>query len=328
MSRTNLNKKNITIALDGTGGDRKSTQSIVRALNFAFIMYPAMKVIVYGPEQLHDDLLRRNVEPERFEFRAAPQGIPQDEEPRWVLTGYRHAAMRQALESVKEGESDGMVSSGGTGPLVVLARHILGCPGHLRPALCARMPCGPGRFSLMLDLGANSSCTAHDLYDFARLGSAACQLSMGITEPRLAVLNVGREQGKGNPLVREARDLICADRHLYSDGFIEADRIFSGEADVIVTDGFTGNVALKAAEGVARIFSRTSGIKRLFSKMMRPDWLIPWQYNGSILLGVDGVVIKSHASAGEEALAVAMVEAARYSQVSAASGIKEILNLA
>lgn len=323
-----MKKKPITIALDGTGGDRKSTQSIVRALNFAFVLYPALKVIVYGPGQLEADLLRKGVDPKRFEFRSAPQGIPQDEEPRRVLEGYRRAAMRQALESVKEGESQGMVSSGGTGPLVVLARHILGCPGHLRPALCARMPCGPGRFSLMLDLGANSSCTAHDLYDFARLGSAACSLTMGITEPRLAVLNVGREQGKGNPRVREARDLICADKNLYSDGFIEADRIFSGEADVIVTDGFTGNVALKAAEGVARIFNHATGLRRLFSKMMRPDWLVPWQYNGSILLGVDGVVVKSHASAGEEALAVAMVEAARYAEASAAEGIREILHLA
>ena len=139
------------------------------------------------------------------------------------------------------------------------------------------------------------------------------------------MLNVGSERNKGNPLVKEGRDLIEQVKRINCCGFVEADKLFTDEADVIVTDGFTGNVALKAAEGVASAFLNASGIKKFFSKLARPDWLVPWQYNGSLLLGVDGLVVKSHASAGKEAVAVALAGTVKLARLNLIDSIKEEL---
>ncbi len=304
-------QNSITVAVDGNGGDRDALAGIGKAAKFALTLYPGMKLIVYGARRLEEDLARGQVLGPRCEFRTAAVQIPQDESPRSVLSGYSQSSMRKAVECVKEGEAQAVISAGGTGPLVVLSRHILGTIGRIRPALCAKIPAGPGRFSLMLDLGANARCTPEDLCCFARLGTAAGRVILGESEPTCAVLNIGSELGKGNELVQGARGLISSCKGLRCNGFTEADRLFTGDNDIIVTDGFTGNIALKSAEGVARVFFHGQGLKRYFAKLARPEWLMPWQYNGSLLLGVRGTVVKSHASARQEALAVAIVEAAK-----------------
>lgn len=334
----------ICVALDGTGGDNKDTRHVVDAVRFALAMYPALDLIIFGSTQLEQDLKKGITERKRYEFRLAQQCIPQDEPPRSVLLNYKHSAMYKAVECVKSGEAGAMISGGGTGPLVTIARHVLGVQclsdkairlkerlgyeargGKVRPCFAARIPVAKGRFALMLDLGANATCSPDDLYDFANLGAACASISLGIEMPRTAILNVGTELGKGSHLVQDAKSLIEQDRSIHFTGFIEANRIFRDDADVIVTDGFTGNVALKAAEGVADIYSGGSGYKRFFSKMARPDWLLPWQYNGSVLLGVNAPVIKSHASAGKEALAVAVVEAARAAEKNLSNAIASAL---
>ena len=348
------------VALDGTGGDHRDTRAVVDAVRFAMAMYPQLDLIIFGSSQLEQDLLKAGIKKERYEFRLAQQTIPQDEPPRLVLKNYQHAAMVQALACVRDGEADSMISSGGTGPLVTLARHMLGVQ-HLgpkrtalkariaqelgyspaqvraagetggregsavRPCFAARIPVGSNRFALMLDLGANASCQPWDLYDFACLGHACARISLEIDSPRISLLNVGTELGKGNRFVHQARDFMAADRSLQFTGFIEGNRIFRDDADVIVTDGFTGNVALKAAEGVADIYASAGGMKKFFGKLARPEWLLPWQYNGSVLLGVNGLVIKSHASAGIEALAVAVVEAARAAHSDLATNMQQQL---
>lgn len=348
------------VALDGTGGDHRDTRAVVDAVRFAMAMYPQLDLIIFGSSQLEQDLLKAGIKKERYEFRLAQQTIPQDESPRMVLKNYQHAAMVQALACVRDGEADSMISSGGTGPLVTLARHMLGVQ-HLgpkrtalkariaqelgyspaqvraagetggregsavRPCFAARIPVGSNRFALMLDLGANASCQPWDLYDFACLGHACARISLEIDSPRISLLNVGTELGKGNRFVHQARDFMAADRSLQFTGFIEGNRIFRDDADVIVTDGFTGNVALKAAEGVADIYTSAGGMKKFFGRLARPDWLLPWQYNGSVLLGVNGLVIKSHASAGIEALAVAVVEAARAAHSELATNMQQQL---
>ncbi len=348
------------VALDGTGGDHRDTRAVVDAVRFAMAMYPQLDLIIFGSSQLEQDLLKAGIKKERYEFRLAQQTIPQDESPRMVLKNYQHAAMVQALACVRDGEADSMISSGGTGPLVTLARHMLGVQ-HLgpkrtalkariaqelgyspaqvraagetggregsavRPCFAARIPVGSNRFALMLDLGANASCQPWDLYDFACLGHACARISLEIDSPRISLLNVGTELGKGNRFVHQARDFMAADRSLQFTGFIEGNRIFRDDADVIVTDGFTGNVALKAAEGVADIYPSAGGMKKFFGRLARPDWLLPWQYNGSVLLGVNGLVIKSHASAGIEALAVAVVEAARAAHSELATNMQQQL---
>lgn len=365
------------VALDGTGGDHQDTRPVVDAVRFAMAMYPQLDLIVFGPAQLEHDLIKAGVPQDRYEFRLAQQRIPQDESPRAVLQNYSHAAMTQAMACVKAGEADSMISGGGTGPLVTLARHMLGVQtlgpkrsalkakmaqelglspaiarfalhsrgvangataeeaqglsfdkaqgAPVRPCFAARIPVGSNRFALMLDLGANASCKPWDLYDFACLGQTWAQISLEIDAPRVALLNVGTELGKGNALIQQARAFVSADRSLQFTGFIEGNRVFRDDADVIVTDGFTGNIALKAAEGVADLYAGASGLKRFFGKLARPDWLLPWQYNGSVLLGVNGLVIKSHASAGTEALAVAVVEAARAAQSALATNMQQQL---
>ncbi len=303
-------QKEVVVALDGSGNE-KGNAAVVSAVNFALTMYPSLRLLIFGSSSLLDDLKRQNIDPKRYEFHLAQQTIPQDESPRAVIKGYPRAAMRYALEAVRDGEAQSAISGGGTGPLVALSRHILGTIGNYRPALAARIPVSTGKFALMLDLGANSAYKAQDLCDFACLGQAMARLSLNIEEPRIALLNIGIEEHKGPAILQEARSLIKADRSLYYVGFLEANRIFCGDADVIVTDGFTGNIALKAAEGVATLLGRGAGVKRFFARMARPEWLMPWQYNGSLLLGVNGTVVKSHNSAGNEAMAVAMVEAAK-----------------
>lgn len=336
--------EDIRIALDGTGGDGKDTLPITDAVRFALAIYPNLYLLVYGSPQLENDMVKAGIDSSRYEFHVAQQVIPQDAPPLAVLKRYKHSAMLQAMLAVKEGKAVSMISSGGTGPLVTLARHVfgvqhlsdkaialkqkLGFParsGAVRPCFTAKIPVAYERFALMLDLGANANCTASDLFDFAYLGSACAQEYLDLANPRVALLNVGTELGKGSVLVQKARKALEQDNTVYFTGFIEANRIFKDDADVIVTDGFTGNIALKAAEGVADLFSQGSGVKRFFTRMARPEWLLPWQYNGSVLLGVNGLVIKSHASAGKEALAVAMVEAARAADAHLADKIQERL---
>ena len=244
------------VALDGTGGDHRDTRAVVDAVRFAMAMYPQLDLIIFGSSQLEQDLLKAGIKKERYEFRLAQQTIPQDEPPRLVLKNYQHAAMVQALACVRDGEADSMISSGGTGPLVTLARHMLGVQ-HLgpkrtalkariaqelgyspaqvraagetggregsavRPCFAARIPVGSNRFALMLDLGANASCQPWDLYDFACLGHACARISLEIDSPRISLLNVGTELGKGNRFVHQARDFMAADRSLQFTGFIE-----------------------------------------------------------------------------------------------------------
>lgn len=334
------------VALDGTGGDNKDTRPVVDAVRFAKAMYPGLYLIIFGSSQLKNDLIKAQVDPSYYEFRLAQQVIPQDEEPRSVIKNYSNSAMFKAIECVKNHEANSMISSGGSGPLVTLSRHILGLQklsdarikfknrhnisarfGQVRPCFAARVPVGPDRFALMMDLGANANCKGHDLYDFACLGSAFAKISLQLDAPRIALLNVGTEMSKGSVMIKQAKQYLEQDRNLHFTGFIEANRIFCDDADVIITDGFTGNVALKAAEGVADIYANSTGLKKFFGKMARPDWLLPWQYNGSVLLGVNGLVIKSHASAGKEALAVAVVEAARAAHASLASQVQNELLL-
>ncbi len=317
------NENTVTIALDGTGGDNLDVKSIASSVRFALVFCPNLRIKVYGTQQLNSALAAEKIDSKRYEFYEAPECIPQDESPRAVLEGYRVSAMRKAIEAVKNGEADLVVSSGGTGPLVTLARHILGSIEGLRPALCAKIPAGPNKYSLMLDLGANASSTPEDLRDFALLGQIAYKALYNVSSPRVCLLNVGSERNKGSVLIKNARDLIEKDRNISFYGFVESDKMFTNNADVIVTDGFTGNVALKAAEGVANIFLSVDGLKKFFSRFSRPDWLQPWQYNGSILLGVDGLVIKSHASAGKEAVAVALVEATKTAQLGIVEAIRK-----
>lgn len=250
---------------------------------------------------------------ERVEIVPSSQVVGMDEHPRDALRKKKDSSMRVAIDLVKEGRADACVSSGNTGALMATARFVLKTlPGIDRPAIVSAIP-AIGGHTLMLDLGANSDCTAEQLSQFALMGSVIAEQVHGIERPAVALLNIGEEEIKGNDTIREAGKML-AEGPLNYIGFVEGNDIFSGDVDVVVTDGFTGNVSLKTMEGAARMlsiymreeFSKT-WINRLLGIPALPVLrsfrakLDPRRYNGASLVGLRSIVIKSHGGADEVA---------------------------
>jgi glycerol-3-phosphate acyltransferase PlsX len=254
------------------------------------------------------------------------QVVEMTEHPREALRRKKDSSMRRALDLVKTREAHACVSAGNTGALMAMAHFVLKMlPGVERPAIVSLIP-SRGGHTYMLDLGANASCTPEHLCQFAIMGSLlAADLEGAQERPRVGLLNIGEEEIKGNEVVQTAHTLIAASGVNYV-GFVEGHDIFSGEVDVVVTDGFTGNVALKAMEGVARYitdalreeFTRSVG-RKLGALAARPALkalrtrLDPRRYNGATMVGLNGVVIKSHGGADlfgfQRAIEVAVLEA-------------------
>lgn len=235
--------------------------------------------------------------------------------------------MRVAIDLVKAGQADACVSAGNTGALMATARFVLKTlPGIDRPAIMVPVPTIHGR-TYMLDLGANSDCTPEHLFQFAVMGSVVATGIENIEFPRIALLNIGEEEIKGNETVKQAAALLSASPLNYV-GFIEADRIPDQRADVVVCDGFTGNVALKSMEGTARlvrhfleqefrsgVYGRLAGLVALPVLRSLANKLDPRRYNGASLVGLDGIVIKSHGGADRvafrQAIHTAMIEVSK-----------------
>ena len=233
-----------------------------------------------------------------------------DERPSQALRGKPDSSMRIALELVRDGKAQACVSAGNTGALMALSRFVLKTlPGIDRPAMVAAIPTQAG-YCQLLDLGANVDCSAENLYQFAVMGSVAAQ-ALGIHRPRVALLNIGTEDIKGNQQVKLAATLLQNARGLNYVGFVEGDGLYRGEADVVVCDGFVGNILLKSSEGLATMIG--ARIEKLFKggllaraagamampllKRLQAD-LAPARHNGASFLGLQGIVIKSHGSAG------------------------------
>lgn len=259
----------------------------------------------------------------RLQLWPALDSIAMDDAPAQVLRGKPDASMRVALQQVRDGRAQACVSAGNTGALMALSRHVLKTlPGIDRPAIMTALPATTGRV-YMLDLGANVDTRPANLLQFALMGSAALEVT-GVRSPRVALLNIGIESVKGSALVRDTHELLQACTAVRYTGYIEADAVFRGEADVVVCDGFVGNVLLKGTEGMAHLLMdslrshvRASVWRRLLALLNRPMWRSlqddwsPDHYNGALLLGVDGLVVKSHGGAGERAFLAAIELAAR-----------------
>ena len=252
---------------------------------------------------------------ERLQIRHASQSVEMDELPSHALRNKKDSSMRVALNLVKDGAADACVSAGNTGALMATSRFVLKMlPGIDRPAICTALPSGSGH-TWMLDLGANVDSDAEHLFQFALMGSVLAEAVDGNSRPRIGVLNVGEEEIKGNEQVKQAAKLISGSELNYA-GFAEGDDIYKGSFDVIVCDGFVGNISLKTSEGVARMiadfirleFSRNL-LTRLAALVAMPVLkafrrrIDPRRYNGASLLGLRGIVIKSHG--GADALAFA-----------------------
>ena len=257
----------------------------------------------------------------RISVRHASQSVEMDDSPSQVLRSKRDSSMRVALDLVKDGGADACVSAGNTGALMAMARFVLKTlPGIDRPAIISALPTMTGH-THVLDLGANVESTPRHLFEFAVMGSVLASAVDDNPRPSVGLLNIGQENIKGNERVKEAARLVEASG-LHYIGFVEGDDIYLGTADVIVCDGFVGNVALKSSEGVARMISDLirSAFKRTLANrvagiLARPvlrelaTRMDPRSYNGASFVGLRGIVIKSHGSADAVAFKRAIVEA-------------------
>jgi glycerol-3-phosphate acyltransferase PlsX len=262
---------------------------------------------------------------DRLAVREASQVVTMDEKPQDALRKKKDSSLRVAIDLVKSAEADACVSAGNTGALMATARFVLKTiEGIDRPAIISRIRARHGH-THMLDLGANAECTGEHLFQFAVMGTVVAADMHGIAKPRVGVLNIGEEETKGDGVVQEAARLLSASKLNYI-GFVEGNDIFSGEVDVVVTDGFTGNVALKSIEGLANML--VSALRTEYTRNplrylgALASWPVlrslrrefdPRTYNGASMVGLTGVVIKSHGSADTlsfgNAIAVAMIEA-------------------
>ncbi|UTF60550.1 phosphate acyltransferase PlsX [Gilvimarinus sp. DA14] len=238
--------------------------------------------------------------------------IAMDADPRQTLRQGKDSSMWQALQALADRRVQACVSAGNSGALMLISRRVLGViPGVEVPAFSKIMPVESG-FTLMLDLGGNLHCSAEQLLQFARMGQVQARAS-GIENPRVALLNIGAEAGKGTRTIRDAAQLLKSAKDINFSGYLEADAIYTGAAEVIVSDGFSGNIALKTSEGVARVLTRrieksfSTGLGRLAGLLIWPivkSWRAefnPDAYNGAVLAGLNGVVVKSHGGAGVNA---------------------------
>jgi glycerol-3-phosphate acyltransferase PlsX len=292
------------------GGDYGAQVTVPAALDFLGGFDDAQVVLVGLPEAIESELMRHRAKAGgRIRVEAATEVVAMDEAPASALRGKRDSSMRLAIDLVKSEQADACVSAGNTGALMAMSRFVLKMlPGIERPAIASFLPTQRGR-TCVLDLGANVDCTAEHLLQFGVMGSALVSAVEHIERPTVGLLNIGEEEIKGNDVVKQAAELM-RDSSLNFYGNIEGTDIYKGTTDVIVCDGFVGNVALKTSEGLAQmlamylrqefgrnIFTRLSGMMALpviNSFRRRVD---PRRYNGASLLGLKGIVVKSHGSA-------------------------------
>jgi len=296
----------IKISIDCMGGDHGPSVTIPAVLAFLAQEPDAELILVGREEQLQTELRKHRVPAgARLTFRNASEVVEMDDPIEVALRRKKDSSMRVAIELVKDGSADVCVSAGNTGALMAISRYVLKTmAGVDRPAICSILPNQKGGPTYMLDLGANVDCEPHHLHQFAIMGSVLFT-AMERRRPSIGLLNVGTEEIKGNELVKATAVLLRADHErgvLNFHGNVEGNDIFKGTADVVVCDGFVGNVTLKAVEGVSR-FMKTTLMETTLSRlgallaMKSLKKLNPESYNGAGLLGLKGLVFKSHGGA-------------------------------
>ena len=314
----------VLLALDAMSGDHGHPIVVEAALR-ALDEHPHLSLILVGDEdQLARALAAHRRSPdERLRIQHATQVVAMDEAPSKALRGKKDSSMRVAIDLVKSGRARAAVSAGNTGALMAISKFVLKTlPGIDRPAIISPFPTIRG-LTHVLDLGANAACTPEQLLEFAVMGSAVVTALNGVERPRVALLNIGEEEIKGNETVKQAATLIGASGLNYG-GFIEGNDVFLHPVDVVVCDGFVGNIALKTMEGVAKMiasFLREEFERNAATRLMgAAAYLVlrklklrldPRLYNGASLVGLNGTVIKSHGGADALAFATAIGVALR-----------------
>lgn len=321
LCRVNINlAKELIISLDAMGGDH-APEIIVEGASIASERFPDVSFMLFGDESRIAPLVTRFPQlKENSEIHHTDKVVTSEEKPGQALRRGRDSSMGLAIQSVKDGVACAAVSAGNTGALMAMSKFMLRTmPGIGRPALASLLPTSKGE-SIMLDLGANVECDADNLVEFAIMGAAFARTVLGVSSPTVALLNVGVEELKGHDIIKKA-DRMLRDLNLPMDykGFTEGHGLPSGEFDVVVADGFTGNVALKSAEGTANMItgmlknaledSLFSKIGYMFAKSALQGFknhLDPNNHNGAVFMGLNGLVIKSHGSASASGFASAI----------------------
>jgi glycerol-3-phosphate acyltransferase PlsX len=315
------------IAVDAMGGD-EGLAVMLAGVARARRRFEDMRFLLVGDETAIREGLKRHPNlSAHSEIVHAPEVVTGGEKPSQAIRRAKTTSMGIAIDLVKRGEAGACVSSGNTGALMAMAKIALRTmPGIDRPALAALLPTLGETNMVMLDLGANTECDARNLVQFAVMGAAYARSALDLARPRVALLNIGSEQEKGTEEIRDAAAALRASTHLPMEftGFIEGDRLSRGDVDVIVCDGFSGNIALKTAEGTARFVAdllkrafRSSTRSKIGFLISRPatellrTHLDPNNHNGAVFLGLNGIVVKSHGGATEVGVAHAIGVAAK-----------------
>ena len=307
------------LAVDAMGGDY-APDCVIDGLNIAAERHPKARFLIFGDEAALAEPLRRAKRLQgRAVIRPTSERIADDLKPTAALR-LRDASMRRAIDSVASGEAAGIISAGNTGAMLALTKIVLKTMNGIdRPAMAAIGPSARGDV-VMLDLGANMACDARNLIEFAVMGEAFARTVLGLPAPTIGLLSVGSEEMKGDEMRKRAAEALrVSPLSGQFHGFVEGHDIAAGTVDVIVTDGFTGNIALKTGEGALKLASDL--LRRVFSASLaarlayllaRPglrrlrEWLDPRRYNGAVLLGLNGVVVKSHGGTDAEGFAHAV----------------------
>lgn len=307
--------------MGGDFGPRVTVPAVLSLLH----LHPGLCISLFGDESAIRPFLPENFPADALQVQHCDQSLSMDAKPSMALKQGQQTSLYRAVASLREvnHQHKAVVSAGNTGAFMVIAKHLLGTfDGIDRPAICAPLPSINGR-TWLLDLGANIDCPAERLYQYAQMGTVLVRCLEGIDAPRVALLNIGSEQLKGGASLKEAASLIGGDSRINYAGFVEGNDVFTGDVDVVVCDGFVGNILIKASQGAARFISEqlgkqagaepdTAELQRFVSGFR--SQINPARYNGASFLGLQGTAVVSHGSAGQEAFSNAIALAVKESQ--------------
>ena len=320
-----MSENPLCISVDAMGGDH-SPRIVIEGISIASKKNPDIRFIVFGDEEKVLEEMKKFPNLEKVcELRHSPEVVKNEDKPSQVIRN-KNTSMYQAIEAVRNGQAAAVVSAGNTGALMAISKMLLKTIQKIhRPAIISIMPHSHGKY-VMLDLGANSECTAVNLAEFAVMGNIFAKHALGLEKPRIALLNIGSEEMKGKEEIRHAAQMLrsaAEDLNLDFIGYIEPHDIPLGKADVVVSDGFAGNVALKSIEGTAKLIAKIFkdavkssplswvGLPFLyfaFRKVIKT--MNPKLYNGAMFVGLNGLSVKSHGGADAFSFSVAINNAA------------------
>jgi glycerol-3-phosphate acyltransferase PlsX len=334
----------ITISIDAMGGDYGPTVTVPAAFKL-LTKYPNVQLILVGNQEILKPIIvscyGNSGLKDRITVQHASEEVLMDELPSKALRGKKDSSMRVAINLVKDGTANACVSSGNTGALVATARFVLKTlQGIDRPAITTRFPTMiPNKSTNILDLGANIDSKADYLCQLAVMGSVLSSVIDNNASPKVALLNIGSEEIKGNEQIKEAARLLAKNKNINYVGFIEGDDLFKGNIDVVVCDGFIGNIVLKTIEGALKLvsfYAKRNMMRNLFTKLttilalpmlrgLQRD-IDPGKYNGATLVGLQGVVIKSHGGANTTAFFYALEKAVIEAEKNVPQAIRDELS--